>query len=189
MPIVVFSSDTRTYRRVGWPFALWGAALVVFGLVLALAPRLTATLVVTMFGWACLVAGAFQLLSAVFAQRAFRGLAWIPVAAGILAVALGLVTLRWPEAVASVFAVLAGLAILAWGLADTGIGWTGRRYFITWQLHVIRGVLISAAGLIIVTRPIEALIAVAWVVGVLAVAVGTMTILMGVMARRIPDTT
>jgi len=184
MPIVVYSSDTRTYRRVGWPFALWGAALVIFGLVISLEPRLTANLVVTLFGWVSLIGGGMQIASAFIAKKAFHGITWIPILVGCIAIALGAFTLVWPEVIASAFALIVGAAIMAWGGTDAVIGWTGRKYLITWQLHVVRGLLIATFGIIIMTRPLEAIIGISWLLGLFAVMVGTMTILMGIMARR-----
>jgi uncharacterized membrane protein HdeD (DUF308 family) len=184
MPIVVYGSDPGTYRRVWWPFAAWGVALVLFGLVLMLAPELTASLMVIVFGWVSLAAGVLQGVAAVTARRQLRGLALLPVIGAVVAVCIGLAALLFPEFVASVFVVLVGFAVLVWGVADTLVGWTGRRRLPTWGWHVLRGLLIALAGVFIVTRPLPAIIAASWVLGALAIATGLMTVTLALAARH-----
>jgi uncharacterized membrane protein HdeD (DUF308 family) len=183
VPVVVYSSDPNTYRRIWAPFALWGLGLVLFGLVIMAWPALTARVFVTAFGILSLVAGVTQLASALIARRRLEGLAYLPVIAGVIALAIGLVTLAAPEFVAQAFAFVIGAAAFAWGLSDIAIGWTGRRYFPTWRLHVFRGAMTVVAGVFLMFWPLEAQVAVAWLVGAWAIAIGSLTLVLGLSAR------
>ncbi len=183
MPVVVYSSDPHTYRRVWAPFALWGAGLVAFGVIVMTWPELTARVFVTLFGVLALFAGITQLASAVVAQKKLQGLTWMPVIAGVIALGIGSVTLLAPDFVASVFAFVIGVAAFAWGVSDIAIGWTGREYFLTWRLHMLRGLLTAAAGVFLMTRSLEAQIGLAWLVGAWAIAIGAVTLWLGFVAR------
>ncbi len=185
VPVLVYSSDPSTYRRIWMPFALWGLSLMTFGGVIALWPEMTGRLFVTLFGALALFAGVTQLASAVFARQRLKGLAWLPVVTGILALIIGTVTLAALAFVARVFAFVIGTAAFAWGFSDIAIGWTGREYFPTWRLHIVRGLITASAGAFLMARPLEALIADALVVGLWAMAIGALTFVLGLMARGV----
>lgn len=176
MPVVVYSSDPRTYRRIRVPFTLWGLALIAYGLVIALWPELSARLFVLLFGALALVAGITQLASVVIARRKLEGLAWMPVVAGVIAISVGLLVLSLPDFTSQMFALVGGAISLAWGMSDLVIGWTGREYFPTWRWHMLRGALATGAGVFILTRPIEALIDAAMLVGIWAIVIGVLTL-------------
>lgn len=185
MPVVVYSSDPHTYRRIWAPFALWGIGLIAFGIVIVVWPALTAQVFVAAFGALGLFAGVTQLASAAIARRRLEGLTWLPVVAGVLALCVGAVALLAPDFTAQLFAFVIGAGALAWGLSGLAIGWTGRAYFPSWRLHMIRGVLTVIAGVFLMVRPLEAQIALAWLVGGWAVVIGGITLALGLNARGV----
>jgi uncharacterized membrane protein HdeD (DUF308 family) len=186
MPVVVYSSDPHTFRRIWFPFALWGLGLVAFGVVIMVWPELTRRVFVLAFGMLSLLAGATQLASAVVARRRLEGLAWLPVIVGFVALSIGVLTLSAPDLVARLFALVIGLAAFAWGVSDIAIGWTGRAYFPTWHLHVLRGVLAAGAGVLLIVRPLDSLVGIAWLVGAWAIAIGLITLWLALGARSGP---
>ncbi|GAB4275921.1 MAG: hypothetical protein Kow0056_05980 [Coriobacteriia bacterium] len=185
MPIVVYRSDPSTFRRIWLPFAAWGLALVLFGLFMIASPRLTGRLIVLAAGLLLLAAGVTQLASAVVAGRRITGLAWLPVVTGVIALGLGVFALTQPETVARLFALVGGLAALAWGATDVAIGLTGRSYIRTWAIHALRGVLSMGVGVLLIARPLEALIGIAWLVGLWAVVIGAITLGLALEARSV----
>jgi uncharacterized membrane protein HdeD (DUF308 family) len=107
---------------------------------------------------------------------------WIPFAAGLLTITVGLIALIWPGPTLQVVGVLIGAYLLVWGVATLvrGIGGsdampTGLRIAL-----VLLGLLSVLAGLLLIVRPTESVLAVALVIGFWWVLSGVVQLTRGI---------
>jgi uncharacterized membrane protein HdeD (DUF308 family) len=95
---------------------------------------------------------------------------WVMFVAGALSIAVGAAALIWPEPTLMVIGILFGVYLALWGavalmlaVGDDGVP-TGARI-----LGVLVGVLGLLAGLLLMVRPGQSVLAIVWILGVLGV--------------------
>ncbi|MCD6679382.1 MAG: DUF308 domain-containing protein [Burkholderiaceae bacterium] len=100
----------------GWQ-VLWGALLIVAGVLALLMPAVAALATALLFGWLLLFSGIFELVHA-FQTRHREGFGW-RLASGILTFVLGLAIVFLPIAGVASLALLVGAFLFAAGIART----------------------------------------------------------------------
>ncbi|MBE0476113.1 MAG: DUF308 domain-containing protein [Coriobacteriia bacterium] len=184
MAIEIWVRSTEALKRRGWGFVARGLVFAAFGVAVLVWPALTGTVLVTLIGAVILLAG-LVLLYGAFRLRDLVGGTWLAAALPASTVAVfGLVVLAFPHAVSSVllvilaaFAVLAGIADIASSLAlATVVGW--------WWLRLLRGLLLTGAGVWLIFADVSGLVAIGVLVGVWALMLGGLTVAFGLLALR-----
>jgi uncharacterized membrane protein HdeD (DUF308 family) len=103
-------------RRTGVWVIVWGALLIVAGIVAIVEPSIAAVATALLLAWLLVFAGAVELVYA-FQQRAHDGFAWKLVSA-LATLALGVVMLMFPVASIASLALLIGAFLFASGVSS-----------------------------------------------------------------------
>ncbi len=106
---------------------------------------------------------------------------WVMFVAGGLSVAVGAAALIWPKPTLMVIGILFGVYLALWGavalmiaVGDDGVA-TGARI-----LGVLVGVLGLLAGLLLMVRPGQSVLAIVWILGIWWCVLGTMQLIRGI---------
>lgn len=184
MDIVLRTTDPEHFHRRATPFLLWGIALLLFGVAVLAWPRITGEVLVALVGAAAIVAG-LVLAYAALRLREVTGVWWLSLVPALLLTGFGLLTLLSPEAVSSFFLTVAAVLVILWGIGDIALAVRVSRVVPVWWVRLLRGVVLVAAGLVVVFEPLSGLVAVAWLVALWAVAVGALSLWFGWMLRAL----
>jgi uncharacterized membrane protein HdeD (DUF308 family) len=92
---------------------------------------------------------------------------WIPFMAGVLTILIGIIILVWPGPSLLVVGVIIGAYLLVWGVAELvrGIGGSDAMGAGVRIALVLLGLMSVLAGLLLVVRPADSVLAIAWVIG------------------------
>ena len=153
-----------------WALAIRGIAAIVFGVIAVVAPRLTATALVLVFGAYLLVDGIFAFVAA--QRAAYRhGRSWPLIIEGLLDIALALIAFLFPDValvalvyLIAIWALLSGIALVSAGLALLRL--SGH------LLVIFGGVLSIVLGIVLLLHPDAGIVALAWWLGVYALIFG-----------------
>jgi uncharacterized membrane protein HdeD (DUF308 family) len=107
---------------------------------------------------------------------------WLPFAAGLLTLTVGIIALVWPGPTLLVVGVLLGAYLIAWGVIDLvrGIGGAGEMHAGARLALVLLGVAAVLAGLFLLVRPGESVVVVAWAIGFWWVLTGAVQLTRGI---------
>ncbi len=185
----------KTVLKYWWIFSLRGIIAIVFGLAALLWPALTLGVMVLLFGFFALLEGLLTVVSS-FGKGDEKG-GWTLLLEGLVGLLVCVIVLLgtsigsmlWPK-VAAVMLVfyIAGWAILS-GLFKIITACRIRTEMKgemkgEWLLG-LSGLVSILVGVILIFRPGAGILAVAWLIGVLAVMVGIFQLLLGLKFRRI----
>ncbi|WP_197289817.1 HdeD family acid-resistance protein [Saccharothrix sp. NRRL B-16348] len=164
--------------------ALWiafGVITLVMGLAVLLWPGLTLLTAAVLFGVQLLVTGVFWLVGS-FGADALGRQRWLLAVAGLLALVAGILCLRSPFQTIAVLTLLLGVTWVVGGVAEVfhGFGTSG------WA--VFSGVVTAIGGIVVLVWPVASLIALVWLLAVVLIVFGTMTIAGAISADRTPKT-
>jgi len=185
MTSLFYTSDAGSLRRAWVPLVVWGTLVSVFGIVVAGMPVLTAGVLVFRGGLVGLAAGLVWVSWAISLSRmsaAWSMLAFVP---GALLLAFGVFALLQPATLASFLFRVAGAVAAIWGVADMAASWRWRAFFPAWWLRLVRGLLVTGAGIVVLMLPVTGLVAAALLMGLWLLLIGGTTIALGMAARRL----
>lgn len=169
---------------------LWGLAIaqgvlaILFGIVALFWPGLTVALLIVFFGVFLLVwsvVGLIVSLTSIGSNKFW----WLELIFSVLALGLSVYVLRNLESAALVFVFFIGITFLVRGVIDLlegifgGNETGGDRAF-----HIIVGIIGVLAGIITLSNPVSAGVAVVWVVGLYAVLYGSVVIAFAFRAQK-----
>lgn len=161
---------------------LWGLGIafgvvsILFGILALFWPGLTVALFIMLFGVFVLLWGIIGLIVSI-STISTNKFWWLELIFSVLAVGLAVYLLRNPEAAASIFIFFIGITFLVRGVIDVleglfdGEAASSQRVF-----SIVLGVLGIIAGIITLTNPVTAGLAVVWIVGLYAVLYGSLLI-------------
>lgn len=161
---------------------LWGLAIgqgvlaILFGVVTLFWPGLTVALLIVLFAVFILIWGIVGIITSL-ASTGTAKFWWLELLFSVLALGLAVYMLRNPIDTALVFVFFIGVTFLVRGIVDILVGlFDGERTGDSRLFRVIVGVIGLLAGIVTLTYPISAGVAVVWVVGLYAVLYGSMLI-------------
>ncbi len=176
-------SVAHLLARTWWLVLLRGLAAILFGGLALLWPHLTLVILVILYAVYALSDGAFALAEAV------RGGGWIPrwwlVVVGLANIAAGAAALAWPGLTAILLILLIGVSAVARGLFEI-IGALHLRKVIDneWSL-VGSGVISVLFGAGVILAPRAGALALAWLIGLWAIALGVLIVILALRLRRL----
>ena len=191
---MIFEGRTSMIRAVSkywWIFSLRGIIAIVFGLAALLWPALTLGVMVLLFGFFALLEGLLTVVTS-FGKGDEKG-GWTLLFEGLVGLLVCVIVLLgtsigsilWPK-VAAVMLVyyIAGWAILA-GLFKIITAFRIRKEVKGEWILGLNGLVSILVGVILILRPEAGVLAVAWLIGILAVIVGIFQLLLGLKFRKI----
>ena len=153
----------------GWMLAL-GVAVIVLGVVVVTHAFGSLSALVWLTGLFLIFMGATELLWAVRSEE--RG---SRVAAGLIAVAGGIVLLAWPGETLKVLAFLTGITFLGWGLVSLLAAFRNRRAGRSELSDLVAGVGLVLLAILVMAWPAATVSIVGILVGLVAIAWGVVT--------------
>lgn len=110
-----------SYRTDPTPARVLGVALIIIGILAAVWPSITVSVLAILVGIGLLIAGLLRLTVVALAGR-FPGWGWT-VAGGIAAIIAAIITFAWPSITVVVIAVVFGIRMLFHGMVELWLGW------------------------------------------------------------------
>ncbi|GAB2991499.1 HdeD family acid-resistance protein [Saccharothrix stipae] len=152
------------------------------GLAVLLWPGLTLLTAAVLFGVQMLITGVFWLVGS-FTADAMGRQRWLLAVAGLLALVAGILCLRAPFQTITVLALLLGATWVVGGVAEIfhGFGKSG------WS--VLSGAVTAIGGIVVLVWPVGSLLALVWLLAIVLIVFGAMTIAGAVGAHRTPRKT
>lgn len=161
----------------------FGVVAILFGILALFWPGLTVGLFVLLFGVFVLVWGVVGMIASI-ASMSTDKFWWLELIFSVLAVGLAVYLLRNPEEAAKLFIFFIGLTFLVRGVVDVLEGlFDGTRQGSRRVWALVLGALGIVAGIITLTHPVSAGLAVVWIVGLYAVLYGALLIAFSVKAQ------
>lgn len=161
---------------------LWGLGIafgvvsILFGILALFWPGLTVALPILLFGVFVLVWGIVGLITSISSMSTDK-FWWLELIFSLLAIGLAVYLLRNPEVAAEIFVLFIGLTFLVRGVVDILEGlFDGQRTGGNRVLAIVLGALGIIAGIITLTYPVTAGLAVVWIIGLYAVLYGALLI-------------
>jgi uncharacterized membrane protein HdeD (DUF308 family) len=185
------ASMPSTLSRNWWTFVVRGVLALILGVLAFVMPTQSLLAYTLVFGAFSFVDGVFGLIAAV--RRISKGERWgWLMFNGLLGIATGIVVVVSPLVTTLVLAIFMWASIAFWS-AFTGVGQIMAairlRKEIKGEFWLLLSGLISVAFSVVVlwmlmTRPIESLVALGWLLGFLATYFGVLMILLGLRLRK-----
>lgn len=169
-------------RNWGW-VALRGVVAILFGLLTIVRPGITLTALILLFGAYAIVDGAFRLVSA-FANRHEQPRWGALALGGLLGVVAGVVALVMPGITGLVLLYVIAAWTIVTGAAEIAVAIELRKVITGEWVLVVAGVLSILFGAFLLARPVAGALAVAFWIGLYALAIGIMLLVLAFRLRR-----
>lgn len=175
------SSMLPTVSGNWWALAVRGIAAVLIGLAAVAWPGLTLAVLIVLYGAFAVVDGGFAIVAGLRGTGGTRR--WLLLAEGVLGLLAGLVALFWPGLAAVVaLYVFSFWAIFGGLLRILGAILLRREIDNEWTM-ALGGALWILLGIVLAVLPGAGLLALAWVIGVLTLAMGVTLIIQAFRVR------
>jgi uncharacterized membrane protein HdeD (DUF308 family) len=167
-----------------WPaFMAAGFGCVVVGIILLAWPKETITIVAVLIGIALIVAGALRLMDGFTSHEASGGKRVASVVIGLIAIILGLYSIRHYHVTITALAIIVGLFWVIHGIADIAVGLFAGK-FAGRGFTMLTGVLSLCAGLIVLFWPTISITVFVAVIGIWLIIYGLLAAVMALRLRR-----
>jgi len=166
-----------------WLLLLRGIAAIVFGVLAFIWPGLTLLTFVILYGVFAIIDGVLA-LAAVFGRTGPDVPKWWLVLTGILDIGAGLIALFWPGITAFVLIIFIGAWATVRGIMEIIAAIQLRKEIEGEWLLVLAGVLSVLFGLGVLIYPGAGAVALAWLIGIYAIAIGVVMIMLAIRLRK-----
>jgi uncharacterized membrane protein HdeD (DUF308 family) len=166
-----------------WVILLRGTAAILFGILAFLWPGLTLLALMLLFGVYAVIDGIAAVAFA-FAGRAGSPL-WPLVAVGALSVLAGLVAIFWPGITAFALVILIAAWAIARGIFEILAAIELRKHIDNEWMLALAGALSVLFGILLFVQPAAGALALVWLIGMFAVAMGIVGVALGLRLRRL----
>ena len=166
-----------------WLLLLRGIAAIVFGVLAFIWPGLTLLTFVILYGVFAIIDGVLA-LAAVFGRTGPDVPKWWLVLTGILDIGAGLIALFWPGITAFVLIIFIGAWATVRGIMEIIAAIQLRKEIEGEWLLVLAGVLSVLFGLGVLIYPGAGAVALAWLIGIYAIAIGVVMVMLAIRLRK-----
>ena len=160
-----------------------GVVAAVFGLIALSWPQMTALALALLFGVYALLNGIGSIVVA------FRHRGWsqrvLPLLAGLVGIAAGVVAWVWPETTVLALAILVGAWAVVTGLFEIVAAVQLRKLIRGEVVLGVAGALTVVAGVLILLWPLEGAAGIAFVIGLYALVYGVLLVVVGYRVRQL----
>jgi uncharacterized membrane protein HdeD (DUF308 family) len=172
-----------------WSVALHGILLIGFGAMALAWPDITLAVLIALFGVFVLVDGVVAAIAEVV-TRSERERWWLTFLGDLFAIGIGIAVFVWPEITALALLYLIAAWALVIGLFAVFLPLVYRRKFGHAWPYVLGGLVSIAVAIALFAYPAEGALALVWLIGIYAIALGLIVTAFGVrrlVAPRSPD--
>ena len=174
--------DVDTLIRNWWVVALRGVAGILFGLITVMAPDISLTALVLVFGAFAFVDGVLALVSAV-RRRGVSDRWWVLLLQGLAGVAAGVVTFVWPDLTTLALLYLIAAWALVIGTLEIAAAIRLRKVITGEWLLAVGGIAAIGFGVLLILLPEAGALAVVLWIGAYAFVSGALLIALGLRLR------
>lgn len=183
--IVRFTNiDLNALAARWWLLVIRGVAAILFGVLAITWPRISLFALVLLWGAYALADGVLGVLLAAGAGRERRRWGWL-LFEGLVGIAAGVVTFVWPGITAMALLVLIAFWAVFTGIAEIVAAIELRRVIQGEWLLALSGVLSIAFGVFMLIFPRAGALAVVTIIGVYAIAFGSLLFGLGLRLHRV----
>jgi len=166
---------TTVLGRNWWALAVRGLLAIVFGLIALISPAAMVAAFVLLFGAYAIIDGIFAIVAGV--RAAERHERWWPLALeGVVDIIAGIIVFRVPAAAVVALVFLVAFWALITGALEIVAAVRLRKEIEGEWLLVLNGILSLVLGIVVLTRPETALLALVWLIGAYAIVFGIVLI-------------
>jgi len=165
-------------------FIVWGAVLILIGIVTLLWPTVVMSIIALVFSALAFLIGIILIVVSIFAAR-YRVSSWPLMFAGLLFIALGVVSVIAPGFLATVAIVLMALLSILIGLLMIGYGLISFVELATRLLVIILGFIPLLIGVAMILYPGIAAVLVVILWGIFAIVIGVAMIVQAITLWRV----
>ena len=169
--------------RYWWVLVARGLLAILFGVLALVLPGATGGALVYAFGVFAAVDGVFAFFAG-FSSIGETSSWWVLVLHGLLGIGIGVLTLFHPGITAMALVVYVALWAILVGVLQLVAAVQLRRVISGEFWLALGGLLGILFGILILLRPVVGALAVIWIVGVFALAYGTMLLAAGIRVRQ-----
>ena len=173
----------RELSKHWWLLLLRGIAAIAFGVLAFIWPGLTLLTLVILYGVFAIIDGVLA-LAAVFGRTGPDVPKWWLVLTGILGIGAGLIALFWPGITALVLIIFIGAWAIVRGIMEIIAAIQLRKEIEGEWLLILAGVLSVLFGLGVLLYPGAGAVALAWLIGIYAIAIGVVMIMLAIRLRK-----
>jgi len=173
----------RELSKHWWLLLLRGIAAIAFGVLAFIWPGLTLLTLVILYGVFAIIDGVLA-LAAVFGRTGPDVPKWWLVLTGILGIGAGLIALFWPGITALVLIIFIGAWAIVRGIMEIIAAIQLRKEIEGEWLLILAGVLSVLFGLGVLLYPGAGAVALAWLIGIYAIAIGVVMIMLALRLRK-----
>lgn len=172
-------------REWGW-IAVRGVLAVIFGLLAVAWPIITVWTLSMVWGVFALTDGLFAFSTGWRLHK--KGIRWWPyLAFGMIGVLAGLVAIIWPGITALVLVFIIGFWAALGGVSQIAAAIRLRKEIDDEWFLVLSGLLGLIFGLLLLFRPLDGAVAIAWIVGFYAIFTGILLVMLALKIRASKD--
>jgi uncharacterized membrane protein HdeD (DUF308 family) len=175
------------YTHNWWTLVLRGLAAVVFGVLAFVWPGITLLALVFLFGAYAITDGVFAIVAGLRGREQERW--WLLLIVGILSVIAGLLAFALPGMTAFVLLILIAARAIVTGVFEIVAAIQMRKYITGEWLLALGGVLSFLFGVLLLLNPAAGALAVVWIIGVYAIALGVLQLILGLKLRGLERNT
>ena len=172
----------RQFAAYWWLFVVRGVIAIIFGIVALVWPSITVLALVTLFGAYVIVDGFFSVVHALRGEGRVR---WALLVWGLISVAAGIVVLIWPAITAMVLVYVIAIWAIVTGVVEIAAAVAFRKEITNEWALALGGVLSVAVGAFMLVAPGSGAVALVWLIGAYAIALGIVLIGAGLQLRRL----
>jgi uncharacterized membrane protein HdeD (DUF308 family) len=167
-----------TLAQNWWAIVLRGVCAILFGLAAFAWPGITLAVLVLLYGVYALADGILAVVWAVVGRRP-GAFPWGMLLAGLAGIGVGVLAFLWPGLTALALVYLIGVWAIVRGVFEVIAAIHLRRELEHEWLLAASGVLSILLGLFLLASPGAGALALLWVIGAMAIAVGVLMVVLG----------
>jgi uncharacterized membrane protein HdeD (DUF308 family) len=171
----------RNLTQNWWAFVLQGILAVGVGVAAFVVPGPTLAAFLAVFAAYAIISGLFGVVGG-FSMAG--GPKWSLVAAGVVAIALGVITVASPASTAVAATLIVGIYAITTGVAQTAAAYMLGNFRGTWPLW-LSGLVSIAFGVLLIAAPGDGVLAVLYLIGFYAIFAGITAIAFGLRLRGV----
>ena len=174
----------RMITKNWWVFLLRGLAAIIFGFLAVIWPSITLQVLLILFGVFVLLDGIFSLVSGIVSIGQDKRW-WTMLLSGILSIAIGLLIFFWPNVTGVVLLYFIAAWAVVIGIMDIVIAIQIRHEIEGEWMMILDGAFSLIIGILLFVFPAQSAVALVWLIGLFAIAVGIIFIILSLRLRKL----
>ena len=179
-------SETVELSRWWWTFILRGLLAIAFGILAFLAPVWGVAILVALFGAWALIDGVTSIWTGIRTRTVDRNW-WLEILEGLVSVAVGLIAFAAPAFAAEVLVLLIGVWAIVTGVFQIWAAIRLRERIRGEFWLGLAGVASVLFGVILLVFPVQGALALVWLIGSGAIAIGVLLTILGWRLRGVHE--